>query len=90
MRRRELMLLLGGALTAAPALRAQQKTMPVIGFLGSTSPGPYAAFVAAFHRGLGEMATLRDKTWRSNTAGRREAMIGSPNWPPTWSAATSM
>ena len=46
------MLLLGGAMTAARALRAQQKTMPVIGFLGSTSPGPLAPSVAAFHQGL--------------------------------------
>jgi ABC-type uncharacterized transport system substrate-binding protein len=43
MRRRELLLLLGGAVTAARALRAQQKAMPVIGYLGSTSPGPYLA-----------------------------------------------
>jgi ABC transporter substrate binding protein len=28
--------------------------MPVIGFLGATSPGPFAAFVAAFHQGLNE------------------------------------
>jgi putative ABC transport system substrate-binding protein len=34
------------------ALRAQQKTMPVIGFLGSTSRG--ATFVAAFLEGLAE------------------------------------
>jgi len=54
MRRRELMLLLGGAMTAAHALRAQQKAMPVIGFLGSTSPGPLAPFVAAFRQGLSE------------------------------------
>jgi hypothetical protein len=39
MRRRELLLLLGSAMTTARALRAQQKSMPVIGFLGSTSPG---------------------------------------------------
>jgi putative ABC transport system substrate-binding protein len=52
MRRRELMLLLGGAMTAAPALRAQQKAMPVIGFLGSI--GPIAPQVAAFHQGLSE------------------------------------
>jgi putative tryptophan/tyrosine transport system substrate-binding protein len=28
--------------------------MPVIGFLGTTSPGPFAPFVAAFLRGLSE------------------------------------
>ena len=54
MRRRELMLLLGGAMTAARALRAQQKAMPVIGFLSSTSPGPFAPYVAAFRQGLSE------------------------------------
>jgi putative ABC transport system substrate-binding protein len=54
MRRRELILLLGGAMTSATALRAQQKAMPVIGFLNSTSPGPNAANVAAFRQGLGE------------------------------------
>ena len=55
MNRRELlMLLLGGALTVAPALRAQQKAMPVIGYLTSASPGPDAPYVAAFRQGLSE------------------------------------
>src|SRR5437588_6408556 len=54
MRRRELMLLLGGAMTAPHATQAQQKAIPVIGFLGSTSPAPYATQVAAFLRGLEE------------------------------------
>src|SRR5580765_5282835 len=55
MNRRELMLLLGGAAVAAPrALNAQQKAMPVIGFLSSTSPGPSAPAVAAFRKGLSE------------------------------------
>jgi len=52
--RRKLMLLLAGALTTARALRAQQKAMPVIGVLGSPSPGPVAADIAAFHEGLSE------------------------------------
>ncbi len=54
MRRRELLLLLSGALTAPRALGAQQKAMPVLGFLSSTSPGPYAPFVAAFRQGLSD------------------------------------
>jgi putative ABC transport system substrate-binding protein len=54
MRRREFMALFGGAMTAARALRAQQKAMPVIGFLGSASPGRTAPLLAAFHQGLGE------------------------------------
>jgi putative ABC transport system substrate-binding protein len=54
MRRRELLPMLGGAMTAAPAARAQQKAMPVIGFLGSTSPGPNEPALAAFRQGLSE------------------------------------
>ncbi len=54
MRRRELMLLLGGAMTAGRPLRAQQKAMPVIGWLGASSPGPVAPFVDAFRRSLSE------------------------------------
>src|SRR5215472_3484560 len=55
MRRRELLLLVGGAVTAPRALRAQQKTIPVIGHLSSTSLDATAPMVAAFGRGLGEL-----------------------------------
>jgi putative tryptophan/tyrosine transport system substrate-binding protein len=49
-----MLLLLAGALTAAGrSLRAQQKTMPVIGFLGVASP-PSEASIAAFRQGLRE------------------------------------
>jgi putative ABC transport system substrate-binding protein len=53
MRRRELLLGVA-ALMVARAVRAQQKKMPVIGFLGATSPGPAAPNVAAFRQGLSE------------------------------------
>jgi putative ABC transport system substrate-binding protein len=54
MNRRKLLLLAAGVMTAPGALRAQQKAMPVIGFLASASPGPFAPMVAAFHQGLSE------------------------------------
>jgi putative tryptophan/tyrosine transport system substrate-binding protein len=53
-RRRELVLLLGAAMAEARPLRAQQKAMPVIGFLSATSPGPLAPSLAAFRHGLSE------------------------------------
>src|SRR3954469_14190156 len=54
MNRRDLVLLLGGAMTVARDLRAQQKAMPVIGFLAGTSAEPSTSTVAAFHQGLSE------------------------------------
>jgi len=54
MHRRRFITLLGAAITAARTLRAQQKAMPVIGYLSSETSGPSAPFVTAFLQGLSE------------------------------------
>jgi putative tryptophan/tyrosine transport system substrate-binding protein len=54
-RRREFITLLGGAMVAWPRVaRAQQSSMPVVGFLSPTSPEAVPHFVAALRQGLSE------------------------------------
>ena len=54
MRRRELILGLGGALTAVRAAQAQQKRMPVIGYMSGGSASFYTSILPAFRDGLRE------------------------------------
>jgi putative tryptophan/tyrosine transport system substrate-binding protein len=54
MRRREFIAFLSGAAALPLAVRAQQPTMPVIGFLNSASAAEWTRFLTAFRRGLRE------------------------------------
>ena len=46
--------ILGAPLILTDAVAEQPSELPVIGFLGLSSPGPFAVAVAAFHQGLRE------------------------------------
>jgi putative tryptophan/tyrosine transport system substrate-binding protein len=61
MRRREFITLLGSAVTWPLAARAQQSAMPMVGFLGTASAGPFAHLLASLRRGLQETGFIEGR-----------------------------
>ena len=86
MKRRDFLAFLGGGATVPsifwpPAGRAQQPTMPVIGFLRSTSLADSAQLVTAFRQGLKEAGFVEGQTvaidfrWAENQVDRLSALV---------------
>jgi len=61
MRRREFIALIGSAAAWPVAVRAQQPTMPKIGFLSSNSADGIPQFTAAFREGLSTAGFVEGK-----------------------------
>jgi putative tryptophan/tyrosine transport system substrate-binding protein len=84
MRRRELLLLLATNMMSARTIRAQQKAMPVIGFLSSGSPGPFSPLVAGFHQELSEAGYVESQNveieyrWAEGRYDRLPALAAGP------------
>src|SRR5215831_18620971 len=62
MRRRSFITLLGGAAAWPVAARAQQPTMPVIGFLGTATPSAWHQWTPAFVQRLRELGWIEGRT----------------------------
>jgi putative tryptophan/tyrosine transport system substrate-binding protein len=61
MRRREFIILLGGAVAWPRAARAQQPPRPIIGFLGVTTSSIYSQWTAAFVQRLRELGWIEGR-----------------------------
>ena len=61
-KRRRVLVILGGiAISHRLPAFAQSRAMPVVGFLHSAAPGPFADHVAGFRKGLGEVGYVEGR-----------------------------
>jgi putative ABC transport system substrate-binding protein len=88
MKRRSFIRLAGGVAAWPLVARAQRPSVPVVGFLGSTSPEGYATFVGGFQRGLKEAGFVDGDNVATIYRWAEDGMTGCRGWLPIWSPAT--
>ena len=77
-RRREFIAGLGGAAAWPLTARAQQRAMPVIGYLSGRTADSDASMLVSFRRGLADFGYAKAAISQLNTASRMAAMIACP------------
>jgi hypothetical protein len=74
MRRREFIMLLGGAGAAGPLAARAQSAMPVIGFLRPSPPESVAHLLPAFRAGLKEIGFVENEDEHLGGVAKRERL----------------
>jgi hypothetical protein len=71
MQRRKFIKLIAAVAALPFTVRAQQRAMPIVGFINSESSKTYARFLDAFAKGCDKRVLLRDETLLFNIGGVR-------------------
>ena len=84
MDRRRFIALLGGAIALPCVAAAQQKAMPVIGYLSQRSPTDSASIVAAFRQGPKEQGYVDGQNVAIESRFGKDKSIVWPRWRQIW------